>query len=438
MYPRHLKPMLLDSLSDTPVVLLVGARQTGKTTLVRELIAPLRAEYRTLDDAATLAAAVEDPESFVRRGTAHMVIDEVQRVPELLPAIKVSVDRDRRPGRFLLTGSANVLALPHISESLAGRMEILTLWPLSLGERFRGTDHFIERLFGKDALLVEAGVPADVDWVAEVVCGGFPEAVARRVERRRDAWFGAYVTTLLQREVRDLANISGLSEMPRLLSLLASRTAGLVNASELSRSSGIAQTTLKRYLALLEAAFLLQPLPAWSANIGKRLIKAPKIHLVDSGLAVHLAGLSATRLAAERRFLGPFLESYVVAELRKQLGWSGIPVRLYHFRSAAGREVDIVAERPSGEIVGIEVKASRRVGSKDFQGLKSLADTVSRRFTRGIVLYLGEMSVPFGDRLAALPMGSLVDQPHTHLQPGSSDSGFHNLAGGRLKWTPPA
>jgi len=410
MYPRHLKPMLLDSLGDTPVVLLVGARQTGKTTLVRELIAPLRAEYRTLDDAATLAAAVEDPESFVGQAGAHMVIDEVQRVPELLPAIKVAVDGDRRPGRFLLTGSSNVLSLPRTSESLAGRMEILTLWPFSLGERFRREDRFTDRMFGKDALPLKAGAPADVDWVAEVARGGFPEAVARRIERRRDAWFGAYVTTLLQREVRDLANISGLSEMPRLLSLLAARTAGILNASELSRSSGIAQTTLKRYLALLEAAFLLQPLPAWSANIGKRLIKAPKIHLVDSGLSVHLAGLSASRLEAKRDFLGPFLESFVVAELRKQLGWSTIPARLYHFRSAAGREVDIVAERPSGEIVGIEVKASRRVGPKDFQGLKILADTVGNRFIRGIVLYLGQTPVPFGDKLAALPMETLMDE----------------------------
>ncbi|MEE9321341.1 MAG: ATP-binding protein [Granulosicoccus sp.] len=327
------------------------------------------------------------------------------QAPGLFPAIKMSVDQDRRSGRFLLTGSANVLLLPQISESLAGRMELITLWPLSQGELHARQERFLDRVFTEKLSLLQDSEAFDLK--GAVLAGAYPEVIQRAKGKRRDAWFAAYITALLQRDARDLANIDGLTDMPRLLSLLAARVGGLLNMSELSRSSGIPNSTLKRYLSLMQATYLLQPLPAWSSNLGKRLIKSPKIHLIDSGLAAHLAGITHRSLDRDPVFFGHLLETFVVSELRKQIGWSDTRVNLYHYRTTTGREVDIVLENAAGRLVGLEIKASSTVRRKDFSGLDALSEDIGDRFVRGIVLYAGEQTVSFGEQYVALPVSTL-------------------------------
>ncbi len=411
MYRRNIQYALRAALADTRVVLLNGARQTGKSTLVQQLTAEMGGQYLTLDDDAVLGTARTDPGALVRAAAGLTVIDEVQKAPELFPAIKREVDRDRRPGRFLLTGSANVFLLPRLSESLAGRMEILPLLPLSQDEIAGRAADFPDALFSSAEWAIRKRTMDRIDVCRRVVGGGYPEALAREPGSRRSAWFRSYLSSLLQRDVRDLANIDGLTDMPRLLGLLAARSSALMNMSEVSRAAGIAHSTLRRYFGLLEATFILQPLPPWSANVGKRFVKSPKIHLVDSGLAAHLRGDTEPAQLAQSSAVGPLLETFVLQELRKQLGWSRQPATPYHFRTAAGREVDIVLEAPGGRVVGIEVKASATVGKADFAGLEALAEVAGKKFVRGVVLHLGDNGVPFGDKLWAVPMAELWSGP---------------------------
>ncbi|MBI1892955.1 MAG: ATP-binding protein, partial [Candidatus Rokubacteria bacterium] len=322
-------------------------------------------------------------------------------------AIKAAVDRDGRPGRFLLTGSANVLLLPRLSDTLAGRMEILTLWPLSQGEIEGVREGFADALFAES---LPPLYPEPEPWprlFERISRGGYPEVVSQEAEERRGAWFGSYITTILQRDVRDVSNIEALTIMPRLLTLLATRSASLVNFSDLSRSVGIPLTTLRRYLALLEIAFLVQTLPAWSVNLGKRLVKAPKVLLSDSGLMAYLLGLSGERLALNGTLSGPLLENFVAMELRKQIAWSKARPSMFHFRTAAGHEVDIVLEARGGRIVGIEVKASATLGAEDLKPLRLFAEATGKRFHRGVLLYTGSEPVTFGPNLHALPVSAL-------------------------------
>jgi len=405
MYKRNIESELQAAIADTPVVLLNGARQTGKSTLARDFAQAHSIPYITLDDVTQLAAASSDAQGFLAGFGDRAVIDEVQKVPGLFPAIKMSVDRDRRPGRFLLTGSANVLLLPQISESLAGRMELITLLPLSQGELHGQRERFLDGVFAESLPVLQPDDAIDLKYA--VLAGAYPEVIKRPAGKRRDAWFVAYITALLQRDVRDLANIEGLTDMPRLLSLLAARVGSLLNMSELSRSSGIPNSTLKRYLSLLQATFLFQPLPAWSSNLGKRLVKSPKIHLIDSGLTAHLAGVTRQSLDRDPVFFGHLFENFVVNELRKQTGWSDSRVNLHHYRTTTGREVDILLEDAAGRLVGLEVKTSATVVRKDFSGFDALSEDTGRQFVRGIVLYTGEQSVAFGENYMALPVSAI-------------------------------
>lgn len=408
LYARALLPALRDALSDTPVVLIHGPRQSGKSTLAKALIADgFPAEYVTLDDLTVLGAATASPADFVARFRGPVVIDEAQRVPELFLAIKAAVDRDRRPGRFLLTGSAHVRFVPEVAEALAGRVEILTLWPLSQGEIEGRREGFVDALFTGSVPPVE-GAPIDRrETLERALVGGYPEAVRRRQPARRHRWFASYMTTILQREVRDLAAIAGLAELPRLLSLLAARAGGLQNFSELARASGLPQSTLKRYVALLVATFLVRPVPAWSGNLGKRLIKSPRLYPVDSGLMGHLVGLDGDGLDAAGAPTGALLETFVLAELAKQIGWSAVRPTIHHFRSASQEEVDFVLEDSRRRIVGLEVKASATVGRRDFRHLESLQEALGERFELGLVLYTGTETVPFGAQLHAVPVCAL-------------------------------
>lgn len=408
MIPRNISSALLEALADSPVVLLHGARQTGKSTLVQHIASGDHpARYLTFDDSTVLAAAEADPEGFLAGLGGPVALDEVQRAPGLFGAIKLDVDRHRGAGRYLLTGSANVLMLPKLSESLAGRMEILTLWPFSQGEIEGRREGFVDALFADGASALTGPSEASRRVVERILRGGYPEAYARRDWSRRRAWFNSYVTTIIQRDVRDLANIEGLSTMPRLLALLASRIGSLLNLADISRSLGIPQTTLKRYMALLEATFLVQLLRPWSSNIGKRLVKSPKLYLNDTGLAAALMGQDSAEALGRSQLAGPLLENLVVMELRKQIAWSRAQPDLYHFRTLAGQEVDVVVQSPSGQVVGVEVKAGASVSAGDFRGLRALADQAGGRFVRGVVLYAGAEVVPFADDLCAAPLGAV-------------------------------
>jgi len=407
MYRRNIESTLETVLQDTRVVLLNGARQTGKSTLAQKIAEERNGRYLTLDDEAVLAVARSDPSALLRAAPGLTVIDEVQRAPELFAAMKMEVDRQRTPGRFLLTGSANIFLLPRLSESLAGRMEVLPLLPLSQDEMAGARSTFMETMLSDTDWRIRRSNVDRVDICRRIIGGGFPEAVARPAGERRSAWFKGYLSSLIQRDVRDLSSIEGLTDLPRLLGLLAARSSALMNMSELSRSVGIAHSTLRRYLSLLEAVFILQPLPAWSTNSGKRLVKSPKIHLIDSGLAAQLCGDTNPEPLSQSSKIGPLLETFVVQELRKQLGWSKQPATAFHFRSAAGREVDLVLELPGGAVSGVEIKAAAKVGKGDFAGLEALAEEAGKKFIRGVLLYFGDHVLPFGDALAAVPITEL-------------------------------
>jgi uncharacterized protein len=387
--------------------MLVGPRQAGKSTLAQELAAGAHpAEYVTLDDLPTLDAARRDPVGFVERFRRAAIIDEIQRAPELLLAIKATIDRDRRPGRFLLTGSARVLVLPRVSESLAGRMELHTLWPLSQREIESRAGSLVDRLFEARVPPEAAAVDRD-ELIARAVRGGFPEALERTDEARRDQWFRSYLTTMAQRDVRDLANIERLAEVPSVLASVAQRVRAPLNKSDLSSAVGVPRTTLDRYLTVLEHTFLLQSLPGWHTNRVKQVTKAPKLLLVDSGLLVHLLNASPARLEREESLVGSVLECLAGTELLKQLGWSETQASLFHFRTAKGAEIDFVLEARDGRLVGVEVKAAATVRGDDFRHLSALRDRLGDRFVRGVVLYSGGTSLPFGERLEAWPLATL-------------------------------
>jgi hypothetical protein len=405
MHPRHIAPLLTDALADTPVVLINGARQSGKSTLAQTQSTGTPRQYLTLDDAVVLNAAKSDPAGFIDGLQGAVTLDEVQRVPEIFLAIKAAVDRQRQPGRFLLTGSANVLLLPGIADSLAGRMEVLSLWPLSSAEIADSAGlNRADALFQGDwsGLMVPPCERAAL--IERLLAGGFPEAVSRTSARRRDAWFDSYVQAILQRDVRELANIEQLTEIPNLLALLATRSGTLLNFAELSRSAAIAQSTLKRYFALLEMLFLVVRVPSWERNAGKRLVKAPKVFLPDSGLLNYLTGSTAESLSAKPGLPGGLVETFVLAELLKHLAFSGARLSLWHYRTQTNIEVDFILENRLGQITGIEVKASATVDAKDFKGLRHLQETEAAIFQRGMVLYAGREVVPFGNNLWAVPL----------------------------------
>jgi predicted AAA+ superfamily ATPase len=361
----------------------------------------------SLDDLAVLGAAKDDPQGFVAGLEGPVILDEVQRTPELFVAIKAEVDRERTPGRFLLTGSANVLLLPGLAQELAGRMEVHTLYPLSQGEIDGRRDGFLDALFRPGPIRELAAIGAREEHWTRMLRGGFPEPVKRRDPERRDAWLESYVTTVLSREVRDLARIEGLTRLPDLLRLLAVRTGTLLNVAELSRAAGLPHTTLKRYLALLEAAFLLRRLPAWSPNLRKRLVKSPKAFLPDTGLSSHLLGMDPADPGSRPQLRGPLLESFVHWEVAKQASWSRLRPRLYHFRTHSGAEVDLVLETADGRTVGIETKSSGRVSRSDSRGLRLMASELGDRFVRGVLMYGGGRAVPLGEKLVALPISAL-------------------------------
>lgn len=403
---RRVRRALDEALSDTRVVLVNGARQAGKSTLVRLVADQLRATWRTLDNEATRQAALEDPVGFVETN-GPMVIDEIQRVPELLLAIKEVVDRDRRPGRFLLTGSARILGLRSVADALPGRMETLELYPFSQGEIAGDPDAFVDAVFA-----LGAGLRHDSDLqrgqYAELITrGGFPEAVARPTARRRERFLDAYVDDLINRDVSQVGEVERVAELRALIRLLAARSGHLLKAAALGNEIGLPHSTIARYLSLLEMVFLLKRVPAWSRNLSRRATSTPKVTMVDSGIAANLLDLDADRLIRPGAPFGPLLEGFVLMELSRQLTWSEERVELFHYRTRDQIEVDAVLENRRGHVVGIEVKAASTVRPEDFRGLRHLRDRLGDDLLVGLVLYTGHQTLPFGDRLRAIPVSAL-------------------------------
>jgi predicted AAA+ superfamily ATPase len=403
---RKAEVLIAEALSDTRVVTINGARQAGKSTLARLAAAtatnPL---VRLLDDPATLRAARDDPVSFVDHN-GLLIIDEIQLAPELFRTIKVAVDTDPRPGRFLLTGSARILALRDLPDALPGRMEIVELWPFSQGEIDGTPDRFVDAAFTHGPALKHSSELRRRDYLERVVRGGYPEAV-RRAPRRRAAFFESYLSTLIERDVTELSVIERRGELRRLLALLAGRSGGLLVTSALAAQSGIPRATLNRYLELLSAVFLMKQISAWSSGHTQRAIGTSKLVYVDSGLACHLLGQDSHRLGEPDGTAGPMVENFVLSELARQLSWNEQRAQLFHYRTKDKIEVDAVLESADGRIVGIEVKAGATVRTEDLAGLRHLASRLGSRFVAGYVLYTGGQTLPFGDRLRALPIDAL-------------------------------
>lgn len=412
IFTRRSEALVREALSDTPVVVIQGARQVGKSTLATQVLGDTRGPLITLDTTANFNADRNDPDAFVRqRPGALFAIDEVQRVPELLRAVKAAVDEDRAPGRFLLTGSANLLSIPGHHESLAGRAETVPLYGLSQGEITGGRDHLADLLLGgqEDALGELRSDLARPDYLDKICGGSYPEARIR-TGRRRLAWFDNYLTRIVDRDARDLSSLAHLDRLPQLVRLLAANNAGELVKSRVATDAGIPETSLTSYLDLLESIYITQTIRAWGGSLTQRVIGRPKVSLLDTGLAARLTNLSATALAptgAGAPHAGRLVEAFVAGEIRRQSTWTDQPFDLFHFRERNGLEVDLVLENDSRHLAGIEVKTSSNVDAHDFKGLSFLKARTGKRFMLGVVLYTGRDPVRFGEKLWALPLAAL-------------------------------
>ncbi len=404
LYPRRIQQRLAEALLDTPVVLLAGPRQAGKTTLVRQ-VAAKGLRYLTLDDELTLLAARADPVGLIR-SLDRAVIDEIQRAPQLLLAIKKSVDEDRRPGRFLLTGSANLMALPLVADSLAGRMETLSLMPLSQTEIEGHSANWIDQAFAGQ--LLRADTPAlGAELVERVLRGGYPEAVSRVSAKRRVTWARQYTDALIQRDVRDVAGIDKLEQLPRFLQALAQTAGQMCNYSQLAGQVGLDGKTAARYAGVFETMYLLKRVDVWARNRLSRIVKTPKLQFIDAGLLAVLVNLSFEEVRKDRTQFGHVLETFVFGELLKHATSAEGDYQLLYYRDADKVEVDIVIENAAGQLVGVEVKASATVKASDLRGLRKLAALAGDQFKMGVLLYDGAETLPLGDGIWAAPLSSL-------------------------------
>jgi predicted AAA+ superfamily ATPase len=407
MIERHLRPLVLDALDDTRVVVVLGARQVGKSTLVQQIATADRpATVLTLDDQATRDGALDDPTGFVAGLDPPVVIDEVQRAPDLLLAIKVRVDRDQAPGQFLLTGSANILTAPRIADALTGRAEYLRLAPFSQGELTGTREDFVPALFDGRWPQVTSDDVGRGAFATRLATGGYPAASGRSAARR-ERFFASYVDTIIDRDLSTVANVQDSVNVRNLLSALAATSASLTSFDGLARDLGLAANTVRAHAALLEVLFLTQRVPAWSSNLLSRVVKAPKTYIADTGLLCHLIGADEQRIADDGTIAGMAFETFAATELARQITWQDNAPSQYHYRDRDGREVDVVLERRDGSVVAIEVKSSASASSGDFRGLRHLRDKLGDRFKAGVLLYTGPSTVPFGDRLGAVPIGGL-------------------------------
>ena len=403
---RHVHELLVEALEATRVVVLLGARQTGKSTLSHEIVdRDVPADAVSLDDRALRDAAAADPAGFLAGFPDRVLIDEIQRVPDLLFAIKDAVDRDPSPGRFLLTGSANILTAPKIQEALTGRAEYITLWPFSQAEICGSDGAFVDQLFeGRPPWVKNApvGREAFVDLVAR---GGYPEARGRDGLRRR-RWYASYIRSIVERDLRDIADAHKLEHVPRLLRLIASQAANLFTPTAMSNKLQLDNDTIKTYTLLLETVFIVKRVQAWTPNIGNREVHKEKLYIVDSGLLAYLLGADEQRIATDPQVTGKILENFVAMEIARLREHAKIEANQYHYRRERD-EIDVVLETTSGSIAGIEVKAAATIQTADYRALAKLRDARGERFTAGIVMYTGSSTIPLTDRIWGVPLSGL-------------------------------
>jgi predicted AAA+ superfamily ATPase len=404
---RNIRPAVVEALTEARAVCLLGARQAGKSTLARVIAEHEHpAEYLTLDEEAVRRAAVEDPTGFIARLSGPAVIDEVQRAPDLMLAIKERLDTNDERGQFLLAGSANIPTLPTIADALPGRVDYLRLWPFSQGELAGRRESFIDRLFAGEPPRVDDAPVGRGAYAARIVTGGFPDARDRSA-RGRARFFDSYVSSILGRDLQDIANVRDTGGVERLLRLTAARSASLVSSRAVAGELGADHKTVTAQTRILESLFLVSRLQPWHVNLGSRQVKTPKIHLADTGLLTHLINVNAERIADDSTLAGPIFETFAAMELARQRDWAESPASLFHYRDKQQREVDVILELGSGEIAGVEIKTTAGVTPKDFAGLRYLRDKLGARFKAGVVLYTGRRTLDFGDRLAAVPLCGL-------------------------------
>lgn len=400
-------------MAEEPVVILTGPRTVGKSTLLAGLSREFDRPVFDLDRSDARAAAVADP-SFLVSGPEPVLIDEFQHAPEILDAIKAELNRDTRPGRFVLTGSTRYSVLPQAAQSLTGRAHVINVLPLSQGELHRRRERFIDLLWEDPERLLSAGAVRAFtrdEYVDRVLAGGFPMILQRQTTRARASWFADYVNLVVMRDVLDIARVRQREALPRLLRQLAAQTGQLLNITKAGQAAGLESSTANRYATLLEAAFMIQRLPAWGETLGKRLAAHPKVHIIDSGLAGWLLGLSAAKINSRNPGVltefGHLVETFAVGEILKQVSWSDEVTTASHFRTETGDEVDLVLETWDGRVAGFEIKAGTRIKDPDLNGLRLLRDRLGDRFVGGFVLNLGELAYRKEDRIAIMPLCAL-------------------------------
>jgi uncharacterized protein len=398
---------------EEPVVALQGPRAVGKSTLLVELARRHGAEVVDLDEPAMRAAVEVDPGAFVD-GPSPVCIDEYQHVPAVLDAIKAQLNRDPRPGRFLITGSTRYDALPAAAQSLTGRLHLLTVWPLTQAEIDATEAGWLEALLRDPERAVQRGSSSSAtkeQYIARVVAGGMPIPLARSTPTARNRWYEDYIKLVLERDVLDLSRLRLAEQLPALLARLAAQTARPLNITTASNEAGLDRGTATDYLKLLEAVFMVMRLPAWGTTIRARVANAPKVHVVDSGIATYLLRLTpeklATRDPASLSQFGHLLETFVVGELIREASWLDDVVGCGHWRTHDGHEVDLIVERRDGGVLAFEVKASGQVASHDARHLRHLRDALGERFLAGVALYTGPRAYRLDDRLYAAPIDRL-------------------------------
>ena len=405
-HARHVEGVIAEALADTRIVIVNGARQSGKSTAVHRLVRDLPGVIeRKLDRPNDLTAARLDATEFV----AHdglLVIDEIQRAPELILPIKARVDADNRPGQFLLTGSARLLGLRGLPDALVGRSETIELWPFAQGEIDGKPDRFVDAVFEPEPRLATSATLDRSDYIERTTRGGFPEAVGRSGSRR-SRFFESYARDLIDRDVTQLGEIQRRDDLTRLLSVLADRAASPLSIDGLANGLAISKNTVERYIALFEEVFMLKRIPAWTNSATTRATRARKLVFVDSGICAHLAGLTPERLKRDPARCGSLIENFVISEIMRQLAWSEAFARVHHYRTRDGEGVDAVIEHHDGRLVGIEVKASSSVSGDDLRHLRRLRTKADANFHLGVLLYTGTQILPMGERLIAAPIDSL-------------------------------
>lgn len=410
---RHLTKCVKKALLNAPLVYINGPRQAGKSTLCRSLVEDFN--YFTFDRMSTHAAAKDDPTGFIARLPSRTILDEIQLVPEIFRPLKYHIDELRLSsaapitGLFILTGSANILAIPSLADSLVGRMQVLTLLPFSAAEAFDGNIDFISDLFEKEPKMQTLTARYSLSEVIQKAT--FPEISLMlhngktSIEQRESAviWYENYISNIINRDIRALSDVEKITDLPRMLTLLANRVGNLLSHASFSRDVGLVVSTYKRYLTLFQHVYLVTLVEPWFRNVTKRLTKSPKVYLTDTALLMALLGRASIDDYAMK---GAVLENFVASELTKHINCLH-GFKLFHFRTSDDKEVDFVIERTDGKLIGIEVKYASSVTKSDFNGLKVLKDVAGDDFIRGVVLYQGDEILPFGDRLYAMPLSCL-------------------------------